>query len=275
MKVSSINSTQNFTNFGAMKANQFKGIDYICMRKLKAPIEKFNSTRDFQRWAFEKIKEHRNIFPARTEKNDKLRSDLVSKWVQAFCWQPRYPFAFALVFLKEIYKNLKPTNDDLPDIYNPTALKQTYEEIKTYDSNNTQFRFLDVYKKHLKNIFDEDNVPENGWIRIDSLTDDPMNYEKNVTKLQVLSHRTWCTKAPYASTHLMYANFRLLMKDAKPQAIIRVMDNNVIEEIQSIGNNGPKLEDLPDIFIYIDENELSLSPNVKSMIDWVIRKPNQ
>ena len=255
-------------NFAAMKSSQFKGVDYICMRKLKAPIEKFNTQKDFQRWALNEIRTKNYKFPARTEKFDKLRNDLLNKWLQIFCWQPQYPFAFALVFINEICKNLKPDNDDIPEIYNPTALQKTYEEIQT-KNNDTQFRFLDIYKNHLGNILEGNSIPENGWLKIPSLNNDVNNYEKNVTKLQVLSHRTWCTKTPYASMQLMYADFHLLLQDKKPRAIIRVMDDNVVEEIQSIGNHGPTLEDLPLIETYINENKFLLHPNVKNMIEWV------
>ena len=44
----------NYTNnlsFEAMKKNQFKGADRLCVEKFKAPIEKFNSNEDLQNWA--------------------------------------------------------------------------------------------------------------------------------------------------------------------------------------------------------------------------------
>ena len=101
---------------------------------------------------------------------------------------------------------------------------------------------------------------------IESLTNNPRNYEKNVTKLQVLSHRSWCTKAPYASTLLMYANFHLLMENGKPKAIIRVMEDGVVEEIQSIGNRGPIKEDLPAIEEYIQQQKFTLDENTRHSI---------
>ena len=274
MRVSSIDNNRKYVNptFNAMKASQFKGVDYICMRKLKAPIEKFDTLRDFQMWAFSKIKEKSYNFPARTDKVELLRKDMLSKWVQAFCFDRKYPMAFLLVMLNEFCKELKPTNDDIPQVYNPTALKNTYEEIQT-KGDNVQFRFTDVYNKHLKNILDTDSLPENGWFVIKSLANDCKNYEKNTTMLQVLSHRTWCTKSPYAATHLMYADFHLLMKEGKTQAIIRVMDDNVVEEIQSIGNHGPLLEDLPAIEEYISEQGFKLNPNIVNMLNWVKTTP--
>ena len=262
------NSQISRPNFVAMKSSQFKGVDYICMRKLKAPIEKFDTIKDFQRWALGEIRAKNYNYPARTEKFDKLRNDLLNKWLQVFCWQPQYPFAFALVFINEICKNLKPDNDDIPEIYNQTALKKTYDEIQTKD-NDTQFRFLDIYKNHLGDILEGNSIPDNGWLIIPSLNNDEINYERNVTKLQVLSHRTWCTKTPYASMQLMYADFHLLLQDKKTRAIIRVMEDNVVEEIQSIGNHGPTLEDLPLIEAYISENNFVLHPNVQKMIEWV------
>ena len=59
------------------------------------------------------------------------------------------------------------------------------------------------------------------------------------------------------------------MQKGKPQAVIRVVDDNVVEEIQSIGNHGPLLEDLPTIELYIEQNCLALHPNVVEMIKWV------
>ena len=259
------NSKYTYPTFNAMKASQFKGVDYICMRKLKAPIEKFDSIRDFQKWAFDEIKTKSYNYPARTEKVELLRKDMLSKWVSSFCFDRKYPIAFLFVMLKEFCKNLKPTNDDIPPVYNPTALKNTFEEIKT-KGEDVQFRFTDVYNKHLKSIFNSVKIPENGWMVIKSLTNDCQNYERNCTMLQVLSHRSWCTKSPYASTHLLYADFHLLMQEGKPQAIIRVGDDDVVEEIQSIGNLGPLPDDLPAIEKYIHENKLSLHSDVVEMI---------
>ena len=38
-------------SFGAMKKNQFSGLDLYAVERFKAPIEKFNSNEDLQNWA--------------------------------------------------------------------------------------------------------------------------------------------------------------------------------------------------------------------------------
>ena len=38
-------------SFGAMKKSEFEGIDLAVVQKFKAPIEKFNSNNDLQKWA--------------------------------------------------------------------------------------------------------------------------------------------------------------------------------------------------------------------------------
>ena len=46
-------------NFTAMKKSQFSGLDFFIVEKFKAPIEKFNTNKDFQTWAktqFEKLR---------------------------------------------------------------------------------------------------------------------------------------------------------------------------------------------------------------------------
>ena len=37
-------------SFGTLKKTQFSGIDLLIVNKYKAPIEKFNTNDDFQKW---------------------------------------------------------------------------------------------------------------------------------------------------------------------------------------------------------------------------------
>ena len=41
-------------SFGALKKTQFDGLDYAAVEKFKAPIEKFNSNEDLQKWCKDK-----------------------------------------------------------------------------------------------------------------------------------------------------------------------------------------------------------------------------
>ena len=42
-------------SFSSMKKSQFSGIDLMVVNKFKAPIEKFNSNEDFQKWCKDKL----------------------------------------------------------------------------------------------------------------------------------------------------------------------------------------------------------------------------
>lgn len=265
----SLNSTINYSNpaFLAMKASGFSGIDYFCMRKLKAPIEKFDTLKDFQRWALERIK---NKFLEAEYggrgKNTKIeRKDIINQWLQGMLANTKkYTYAFALVVLQNIIHGLKPDNDDLPVIYNDNALTETLKEIsgKVEQNKDEPVSFRNIYKKHLLSLLPQTtNKDDENWVIIKSIPHDPRHYEDNITRLQLLSHRSWCTKTSNARTHLLYGDIHILLEKGQPRVALRFFEDT-IDEIQSIGNRGINPKDVQVIEKYVNANGYTLNKDI-------------
>lgn len=266
-------------SFSAMKASAFNGVDYYCMRKLKAPIEKFNTLRDFQLWAFEQLKnKFRGVEYGGRGKNTAVeRKDIINQWLQGMLTNTqKYSYAFALVALQNIIHTLKPDNDDLPVIYNDNALTKTHNEISDKISfhKDTSVSFRNIYKKHLLSLLPQiKNNKDENWVVIHSIPNDPQNYEDNITRLQLLSHRSWCTKTSTARMHLMYGDIHIMLEKGEPRIALRFFEDE-INEIQSIGNRGINPKDIPVIEKYIDINGFRLSANIKHEIE-TLKKQTQ
>ena len=118
------------------------------------------------------------------------------------------------------------------------------------ENKNLKLSFINLYKKNLLEIvpvLKHDNPKE--WVVIKSISNDPLNYEDNATQLQILSHRTWCTKTSTAKMHLMYGDIHILLENSKPRLAVRFFDNE-IDEIQGLGNRGIAKKDIPLIEEY-------------------------
>ena len=271
MKVLSSNYKNYNPSFSAMKAHDFKGADYVCMRKLKnVPIEQFNSRADFINWSIEKIKEYCHpsfSMPARTAEVTQTRKLLINQWIKELLTHTsEFPIPFSLVMIKDIIKNLKPNNDAYPMVFNFKAAKATLAELATKEKDP----YVDaskIYSKHLLNMFlDKSNNGQKRWHVMKSLTHDPVNYENNATKVQLLSHHTWCSANATAKTHLIYGDIHILEEKNSPRVAIRFMDD-VIDEIQSVGNKGIIPEDLGVVVDYISKNKFKVSESIQKQID--------
>lgn len=270
---------KNMSNpaFSSMKASAFNGIDYFCMRKLKAPIEKFNTRNDFQRWALEKLKNKflEAEYGGRGKNTKVERKDIMNQWLQGMLTNTRkYTYAFALVALQNIVHALKPDNDDLPVVYNDNALTRTMEEIsgKIGQNKDASISFRNIYKKHLLSLLPQTRNKDNeNWVVINSIPHDPRNYEDNITRLQLLSHRSWCTKTSTARMHLMYGDIHILLEKGEPRVALRFFED-VIDEVQSVGNRGINLKDIPVVEEYVKTNGFELSENVQREINKLKQK---
>ena len=265
-----VKSTSN-PAFSSMKASAFKGMDYFCMRKLKAPIEKFDALKDFQRWALERLKNKflEAEYGGRGKNTGVERKDIMNQWLQGMLTNTRkYTYAFALVVLQNIIHGLKPDNDDLPVIYNDNALTKTMEEIsgKVEQNKDASISFRNIYKKHLLSLLPQTkNKDDENWVIIKSIPHDPKHYEDNITRLQLLSHRSWCTKTSTARMHLMYGDIHILLEKGQPRVALRFFDD-VVDEVQSIGNRGINPKDIDVVEKYVETNGFKLSENVLNEI---------
>lgn len=231
-----------YLSFGAMKKSQFDGIDYAAVEKYKAPIEKFNSNQHFQAWADVQIQSILNKnYPGRHTFTAAQRKGIIKQWSDILN-DEKYSSAAKLLILKGITKDLKPNNDRLPPDFNRDAFCAAMQKLqKAFQSDpDFQFDFSKIYTQEMRK-FSLKNLPasqkETAWIIIPSQIHDKENFEKNVDLLKTFSDDRWCTKNKLAEPYLRTDDFHILLKNDKPELVLR-LKNNTILEIQGGLNNG-------------------------------------
>lgn len=155
MKIFSIRTTNNKSinnaaekrsglSFGAMKKHEFDGIDFAVVEKYKAPIEKFNSNDDLQKWAGEKINNIKNQdYGGRLETTQIGRSLILKQWFEHLA-NNRYSNTQSLIILSFITRDLKPNNDVLPPVLNNSILRETINEAdKNIRQNNYEKKLIE------------------------------------------------------------------------------------------------------------------------------------
>jgi len=244
MRVIFSQAQYNDVNFQAMKASQFKGIDYAVMRKFKAPIEKFNTNADFQNWAKGQFDKTINkLFGGRSQEVILERRNYLSPWKNYLeKGNDAYTPAMALLAVSAITKELKSYTDTLPPLLNQGALADSFSYVDNIlkENKDTQFNFLKIYKDKLKEIFVKANCDcksdFTGWVVIPSRENDSENFDVNVERLKILSHPTWCTKSYNAEPYLKKGDFRIYLECGEPKVGMRFV-GNWLEEIQGERNN--------------------------------------
>ena len=208
--------TVSFKGDGAvMKKSDFSGIDFAVVERYKAPIEKFKTKEDFQKWCNNEIK--KNIlskdFKGRQEETTIQRKAMLNEWTQYILKENSgYNDATKLLILDSITKDLKPNNDNLPPVLNKGVLADCIQEIEENLKTNKKYLFNlnKMYQSKLSNFYLEDTdtgETETKWVKILSKKHDPNNFEANVDKLKVLSHKSWCTKSYNAKPYLSQGDF--------------------------------------------------------------------
>ena len=261
-------------SFGALKKNQFDGIDFAVVEKFKAPIEKFNANSDLQDWAKGQAESIANTdFDGRQQETRIQRKAMLKEWTDyIFKENDAYNSATALLILNAITKDLKPDNDKLPPVLNKGVLADCISEIdkNTKADKKYQFDLNKMYETKLRAIYLEDAKTENGntgWVVIPSKINDPEHFEQNVEKLKTLSHKNWCTKSFNAEPYLSQGDFHVYLENGQPKLGVRfVLDR--IQEIQGEKNNGKipigYFEEVKD---HIKDNGLKLGQNAKEEIE--------
>ena len=251
-------------SFGALKKNEFSGIDFLVVEKFKAPIEKFNSKEDFDLWAEEKSK---NIMSKEYEaKNDDAkiqREFMLNEWKTHIESKKNiYTPAERLLIYDGITKDLKPYNATIPPVLNKLMLSDTINNLKESLKINPKgaFNFSKIYNNNLRQaLFKESNevFDKTGWIKIPSKKHDAENFTDNVDKLKVLSHNAWCTKSGKAESYLSAGDFHIYFDKGEPKLGIR-FDGNKIIEIQGERNDGKiPLKYLKTFLDFVQDNKIT------------------
>lgn len=256
--------------FTAMKPNQFKGFDYACVRKFKAPVEKFENINYFYGWTYDQLyKIIESKSNAKSATVAERKRELIYEW-RNFIGFDLASAPLALIVLSSILKNVKNNNDKLPPPLSEDIFKETKLELEQNLAKNKdlQFNFNDLYCKKLKEYFIQNETKNfSGWIKISSQKEDPNNFSNNVTKLKVLSNKTWCTKAYNARVALSAGEFHVWLKNGEPKLGLRFVDECLCE-IQSELNNAiitPEYFEILDN--YIQENKMLLADAAKITYD--------
>jgi len=267
--------TVSFMGSGALlKKTDFDGIDFGVIEKYKAPIEKFKSKDDFQNWCKNEIKSNiiNKDFGGRQEETKIQKKAMLKEWTDYVLKDNSgYNNATKLLILDSITKELKSNNDNLPPVLNRGVLADCVQEIDDNLKTNKKysFNFNKMYQTKLANYYLEDTntgETETKWVKILSKKHDPENFDSNVDRLKVLSHKSWCTKSYNARPYLSEGDFHVYLVNGQPKIGIRLVGNKV-QEIQGEKNDSYiPLNYFDEISDYLEKNDLKLSKDAKYQI---------
>lgn len=267
-------SNQNMSpNFGAMKKSQFKGIDLFCVNAFKAPIEKFNSNLDLQKWADAKLTTDvfDNHINARSHRATIERTSIFESWLKFFDENKDVPKTAALVAIKSLFGGLKLKTDDVPPPLDTKIFQKTLNDV----AKKPQFNFQKEYVNNLiTDIIGDKEKLAHGWVKIPSKDNDPKHFSKHVTELKLLSDNAWCTKSTKAEEYLEKGNFYILYDNYKPILGIRTDDNRILEIQGHMNNSDIPVNSIGDVLKVITEERLD-SSMVGPLLDSVYDKSNE
>ncbi len=255
-------------SFESMKKSQFSELDFSIVETFKAPIEKFNSLADYQKWAAKELQKiYTTEFEGRTPETKELRTEIIDKWYRHVT--TNYTSAVSLLVISSLIKNLKSNNDSIPPILNEDVLKTTIDlmqkELKK--DKKLRFNFENFYNYNLKNYYFElsNRKKESQWIKIPSQEHDSPNYQINVNKLKILSKKNWCTNALSAESYIADGDFYIYLENGETKLGIS-LKNGKISEIQGENNDGIfpiKYLDIIETLINEENLKLDMSNRVK------------
>ena len=237
------NLNRGMINFGAMKKSQFKDIDLLMVNQLKAPIQNFNSNEDFQNYCQNILNENysgehnlKKMTDSYNEQAQLQKESILKDWINYITIEnSAYNPAIQLLILSSITKNLSKETNHLPPTLNKRILADTLSEISKncQSQKNYTCNFDKLYRnKSTEKIYNsETGLDENltGWIKIPSHYNNPENFDKNVKKLQTLSHDSWCTKTYNAEPYLKMGDFHIFVENGKPKVGARFEDEEIVE----------------------------------------------
>jgi len=267
---------QDTVSFSAMKKSKFSGFDLAFVNMTKAPIDKFNNADDLKAYAKEKLdallelEQYRAIKGVTKERDRLLRQDriddlnkkrmpLIEAWKKCLTQESGVcgddPVSAYIIF-SSIMKEVGAENTKYPPLLDRRALVKTMRKIvsnfttrvekngkeKTEENRNYQFNFYKEYQNTLQILTMTDNddgtgETMTGWVKIPSYKNDPENFDKNVARLKILSHPSWCTKNKDTESHLEKGDFHIYLDNGKPRLGVW-FSGDKITEIQGPRNNG-------------------------------------
>lgn len=262
-------------SFGALKKTQFDGMDYAVVEKYKAPIEKFNSNEDFQKWCGECVKKDvlDKDFGGRHQETKIQRKAMLKEWTDYVLNEnDAYNNATSLLILSSVSKDLRPDNDKFPAVLNKGVLADSIAEIEDNlkIDNKYQFDFNKIYNDKMQALYLEDvssGETDSKWVVIPSKEHDSENFADNVDKLKTLSHNNWCTKSYNAAPYLSDGDFHVYLENGKPKLGVR-FEGDKVQEIQGeLNNSRIPLDYYNVVKQHIEDNDLQLSQNAENEME--------
>ena len=222
--------------FGAMKKRQFTGLDFICVEKFKAPIEKFNTHKDFQTWAGEKFKTlFMKDYGGKTKRGRIHRKVILRDWYKYLTEKDNdIPNSQKSLIMFGITKDLKENSDLLPPIFKKEVLIKTLEDVKDTDADISKIYYKNLRNSTLSGLGINSNTTK--WVILPSQKHDSKNFALNVARLKILSQNSWCTKTYKAEPYLANGDIHIYL-DKGVTKIGICFEDNTIKEIQGRKND--------------------------------------
>ncbi len=276
------------------------GFDYLCNELFKFPLEKMSSRQDFDNFAREEAEKYLSVgYPTKRDALNILqdaRAKELEVWKKYLLQESpscsEKP-SIALVIAKGLVKNLKTSNEALPQVLNKEVLENTIKELegKLLADKKTGLNFMEQYNLNLKTYYLEKTRQENFsgsdgngfWVKIMSMPDidsgGPLpdeseeDYDKrvdekyeqifqeNIKKMRILSHSNWCTSSYMAQEYLRQGDFHIFIQNKEPRFAIR-FEGDKIAEIEEPQNNR-KVQQESTIILdrYIAKNGYKYQPS--------------
>ncbi|MCM1338941.1 MAG: hypothetical protein NC191_04660 [Muribaculaceae bacterium] len=254
------NNGRIFQPYSRTNAEKIKWKSYIPQDVRVGSVEKINEARDARMDEWQR-------FLQNPEKVDKIDGGYNPELVKRI----KNNKALKLVIWNAITSELKENNRHIPVPFDEKALLETivgFEEILPKDRRVRCVApsFLEMYTHRLRdNLLMEMGLSNNDevWVKLPSIKHDKHNKEKNISSLETLSCRNWCTRSSVdkAEDALTDGDFYIYLTrnkfDLWEPRVGMTTARGKIDQIQGVDNdNIVPLSYVDEIKRYIDDNGL-------------------
>lgn len=241
------------------KSSEIKWQSYVPEDVKQFSVEKINDART------ERLDKWKKVLEGNINNEDENISDNLQKKLK-----DNKPLR--IVIWNAVNSELKTNNRHIPVPFNAEALEQTikgFESIAPIDRKVRckEISFIEMYTHRLRdNILTQKGVSDDAksiWIRIPSVKHDPKNKAKNISDVEVLSYKNWCTRSSIdkAADVLKDGDFYIYLERGKNdmwQPLIGMASyRDKINQIQGVENNNIiPLKQLPKVKEFLKSKNL-------------------
>ena len=183
-----------------------------------------------------------------------------------------------IVIWNAVNSELKDNNRHIPVPFNAQALSQTIDDFEAIEPKFRKVRcagpsFLEMYTHRLRDsILEEKGVTDEKsvWIKIPSIKHDFLNKNKNISDVEILSFKNWCTRSSVdkAEDVLKDGDFYIYLERGKNDlwqpTIGMATYQNKVNQIQGQDNNNVvPIKHLATIKKFLKENNLKCNSGIE------------